>query len=583
MNEASPLRFDSRRSLGQILLAQARISVDQLQIALLEQTRTGRRLGHLLVQMQFVSELAVRDALAVQSGLAVISLNNANIETAALDLVPTALAQRHLFVPVTRELHNATLVVAIADDNNLLAIDQLRLHLNGQWKIALRIACESEIKQALEAHSKSVASVASILHELDTDLNQRYTPGTPHNNSSSMIALVDGLLEQALQYNASDIHLEPEQDFLRIRYRIDGVLQQMHVTHRAYSSAISIRIKVLAKLDITECRTPQDGQFSIERHNRRIDFRVSVFPTLYGENLVLRVLDRSKSILTLRALGLTDQQHQQLQTLIAQPEGVTLIVGPTGSGKTSTLYSIVQEINAEGINIMSLEDPVEYPMPRIRQTAVAEHVQLGFAEGVRAILRQDPDVILVGEIRDAETAAMAFRAAMTGHQVYATLHAKNALGALGRLQDLGIRAETMAENLNAVIAQRLVRCLCTQCRGQRPDADAPIDNAIDQSTPTCQACLGQGYRGRQALLEILHIDASLADLIAQQASSSEMLTYAYAHQFQSLHMQGQRLIQEGITSTQELRRVLGLEKNRMQVAVAPAGSLQNQCGGLTWR
>jgi general secretion pathway protein E/type IV pilus assembly protein PilB len=353
----------------------------------------------------------------------------------------------------------------------------------------------------------------------------------------------------------------------------------MHVTHRAYSSAISIRIKVLAKLDITESRTPQDGQFSIERHNRRIDFRVSVFPTLYGENIVLRVLDRSKSILTLRALGLTDLQHQQLQTLIAQPEGVTLIVGPTGSGKTSTLYSIVQEINAEGINIMALEDPVEYPMPRIRQTAVAEHLQLGFAEGVRAILRQDPDVILVGEIRDAETAAMAFRAAMTGHQVYATLHAKNALGALGRLQDLGIRAETMAENLNAVIAQRLVRCLCTQCRDQRRDANA----SIDQSTPTCQACLGQGYRGRQALLEILPIDASLADLIAQQASSSEMLTYAYAHQFQSLHMQGQRLVQAGITSTQELRRVLGLEENRVPEAVASGGSIQNERDGLTWR
>jgi general secretion pathway protein E/type IV pilus assembly protein PilB len=262
---------------------------------------------------------------------------------------------------------------------------------------------------------------------------------------------------------------------------------------------------------------------------------------------------------------------------------VTLIVGPTGSGKTSTLYSIVQEINAEGINIMALEDPVEYPMPRIRQTAVAEHLQLGFAEGVRAILRQDPDVILVGEIRDAETAAMAFRAAMTGHQVYATLHAKNALGALGRLQDLGIRAETMAENLNAVIAQRLVRCLCTQCRGQRCDANASIDHAIDQSTPTCQACLGQGYRGRQALLEILPIDASLADLIAQQASSSEMLTYAYAHQFQSLHMQGQRLVQAGITSTQELRRVLGLEKNRVPEAVASGGSIQNERDGLTWR
>jgi general secretion pathway protein E/type IV pilus assembly protein PilB len=258
---------------------------------------------------------------------------------------------------------------------------------------------------------------------------------------------------------------------------------------------------------------------------------------------------------------------------------VTLIVGPTGSGKTSTLYSIVQEINAEGINIMALEDPVEYPMPRIRQTAVAEHLQLGFAEGVRAILRQDPDVILVGEIRDAETAAMAFRAAMTGHQVYATLHAKNALGALGRLQDLGIRAETMAENLNAVIAQRLVRCLCTQCRDQRRDANA----SIDQSTPTCQACLGQGYRGRQALLEILPIDASLADLIAQQASSSEMLTYAYAHQFQSLHMQGQRLVQAGITSTQELRRVLGLEKNRAPEAVASGGSIQNERDGLTWR
>ena len=286
-------------------------------------------------------------------------------------------------------------------------------------------------------------SIDGILHEIETgEIDWRSLAATSDEYSQPVVRLIDAVLTDAVKRDASDVHFEPEQNFLRIRYRIDGLLRQIRALHKPYWPAMAVRIKVMSNMNIAETRAPQDGRISLNISGRLVDFRVSAQPTIHGENVVLRILDRQKGIVPLDQVGLDDAQLDQLKLMIARPEGIILVTGPTGSGKTTTLYSVLNHINEEGINIMTLEDPVEYPMSMIRQTSVAEAAKLDFANGVRSMMRQDPDVILVGEIRDAATAEMAFRAAMTGHQVYSTLHTTPAIGAVPRLPDNAGRAKT---------------------------------------------------------------------------------------------------------------------------------------------
>ncbi|HSC81911.1 MAG TPA: GspE/PulE family protein, partial [Chitinolyticbacter sp.] len=364
-------------------------------------------------------------------------------------------------------------------------------------------------------------------------------------------------------------HLEPEAGFVRIRYRIDGVLRQVRVLHKRYWPAMVVRVKVMANMNIAETRAPQDGRISRVLAGRNIDFRVAAQPTIWGENLVLRILDRKKGLLPIAALGLTPANLATLRRMLARPEGLILITGPTGSGKTTTLYSILAELNSEQVNIMTLEDPVEYPMPMIRQTSLNEVVKMDFASGIRSLLRQDPDVILIGEIRDKETADMAFRAAMTGHQVYATLHTSSAIGALPRLADIGVRADVMAGNIIGIVAQRLVRLLCVQCRTPYP-ADARerqlLGLATDEAAPTlyracgCPACEQQGYRGRTSVIEILRLDAGLDALVAAAASRGALLAAAGERGFTALIDDACRLVVAGITTLDEIARVIDLSE-----------------------
>jgi general secretion pathway protein E/type IV pilus assembly protein PilB len=319
-------------------------------------------------------------------------------------------------------------------------------------------------------------------------------------------------------------------------------------------------------MNIAETRAPQDGRISATMSGRVVDFRVASLPTVHGENLVLRILDRQKGLVPLDKLGLEDTQLELLKRMLARPEGIIMVTGPTGSGKTTTLYSILNHINSDGVNIMTLEDPVEYPMTLIRQTAVSEAAKLDFANGIRAMMRQDPDVILVGEVRDHETAEMAFRAAMTGHQVYTTLHTNSAVGAIPRLLDIGIVPDIMAGNIIGVIAQRLVRRLCRTCR-QSYDPDvkerrllgmSPTEPAALFRAVGCEQCDYQGYRGRNAILEILKIDAGLDELIARRATARELVTAARATGFKTLADDGVRLVRSGHTSLEELMRVVDL-------------------------
>ena len=353
---------------------------------------------------------------------------------------------------------------------------------------------------------------------------------------------------------------------MRIRYRIDGVLRQVRSLHKSFWPAMVVRLKVMSNMNIAETRAPQDGRISLRLSGRPIDFRVASHPTTHGENLVLRILDRQKGIVALDQLGLDEDALSMLKMIIAKPEGIVLVTGPTGSGKTTTLYSVLSHINTESVNIMTLEDPVEYPLALIRQTSVNESAKLDFANGIRSMMRQDPDIILVGEIRDHPTAEMAFRAAMTGHQVYSTLHTNSAIGAIPRLLDIGILPDIMAGNIIGVVAQRLVRKLCNECKyPYSPDAMerkllglTPKQDVTLYRAAGCDSCSHHGYKGRMTIMELLKMDYDLDDLVSHRASTRQIREVALEKGFRPLALDGVRRILQGITSLAEVSRIVDL-------------------------
>jgi type II secretory ATPase GspE/PulE/Tfp pilus assembly ATPase PilB-like protein len=561
-----PVPPQAKRHLGQILIDQGILTEDQLRIALLEQTKQHIPVGKLLVQLGFVSEATLRDALSEKLGLQSVDLARIIVDPAALKTLPREMARRNRMFPVALDRSQRKFMVALSDTNNIVAIDQLRAHLKGEYEIELRLAGESEIERAIEHYYGHEFSIDGILKEIETGEIDYATVAEGDEYSQPVVRLISALLADAVERGGSDIHFEPEQNFLRIRYRIDGVLRQIRSLHKTYWPAMAVRIKVMAKMNIAETRAPQDGRISATMAGRVIDFRVASLPTTHGENLVLRILDRQKGIVPLDKLGLEESQLELLKRILARPEGIILVTGPTGSGKTTTLYSVLNHINSDGVNIMTLEDPVEYPMTLIRQTSVSEAAKLDFANGIRAMMRQDPDVILVGEIRDQDTAEMAFRAAMTGHQVYSTLHTNSAVGAFPRLLDIGIVPDILAGNIIGIIGQRLVRRLCRTCR-QSYDPDArdrrllglsPTEPAAIWRAVGCEKCEYQGYHGRQSILELLKIDSGIDELIARRATAREILTAARANGFKTLADDGVRLVRAGSTSLDEVMRVVDL-------------------------
>jgi type II secretory ATPase GspE/PulE/Tfp pilus assembly ATPase PilB-like protein len=564
----APSSNPPRRLLGQILIGLGLISEDQLRIALLEQNRNAIPIGRILVQLGFISEAALRDALSQSLGRQSVDLATTIADPEALALLPQALAKRHRLLPLHFDRTRNALAVALADVNDVVALDALRGLLAEDISIEPLLAGESEIARAIDQYYGHQLSIDGILTEIETgEVDFRALSAANDEYSQPVVRLIDALLSNAVKRDASDVHFEPEGAFLRIRYRVDGLLRHVRALHKSYWPAMAVRIKVMSGMNIAETRAPQDGRISLTVTGRPVDFRVSTQPTIHGENIVLRILDRHKGIVPLEQLGLTEQQLDMLKLMIARPEGLILVTGPTGSGKTTTLYSVLNHINAESVNIMTLEDPVEYPMAMVRQTSVVEAAKLDFANGVRAMLRQDPDIILVGEIRDADTADMAFRAAMTGHQVYSTLHTNSAIGAIPRLLDIGIVPDIMAGNIIGIVAQRLLRRLCPHCKEafepepwavrllglQAERGWAPLYRPVG-----CARCDFQGYRGRMAIMEVIRMDADLDDLVARRASSREIRSAARAKGFRSLAEDGIRRVLEGDTSLEELTRVVDL-------------------------
>ena len=477
------------------------------------------------------------------------------------------MARRYHVLPVSYDVDKKLLLIAVSDPANVVALDQIRALAREDLRIEQVLARESDITIGIEHHYGFELSIDGILNEIETgEIDYQSLAADFDEYSQPVVRLVDALLNDAVKRSASDIHFEPEQGFLRIRYRIDGVLRQIRSLHKNYWAAMVVRLKVMSGMNIAETRAPQDGRISLLLSGHQVDFRVSSQPTTHGENIVLRVLDRDKGIVPLEDLGLHSDDLKILKLMLARPEGIILVTGPTGSGKTTTLYSILSYINTEGINIMTLEDPVEYPMAMIRQTSVNEVVKLDFASGIRSMMRQDPDVILVGEIRDQETAEMAFRAAMTGHQVYSTLHTNSSIGAIPRLMDLGVLPDIMSGNIIGVIAQRLLRKLCPHCKSpSNPDEMTRklLGIAIDDPRPIyqpvgCARCDNIGYRGRAALMELFKLDAEIDELIARRATAREVRLAAGAKGFRTLADDAIARVLLGQTSLEEISRVTDL-------------------------
>lgn len=557
-----------RISLGHQLLEMGLISHDQLEIANKEQLvgEGERTLAQTLVSMGFISESALSTAIAKASGVENVDIRNSLIDTNLLKILPKEVALRCKMIPLSQQDDSVT--VALSDVYNILAIDQARRYFSN-YKVVPVYAPEGEILEIIDKYYRFETSIDGIIREIEATgegkekLVLAEGAGTYTNPT---VRLVDALLIDAIKREASDIHFEPEGAFLRIRYRIDGQLRQIRSIHKDYWSAVAVRIKIMSSMNIAETRLPQDGRISYSMLGRDIDFRAATQPTVHGENIVLRILDKKRSLVPLEKLGYSDENVKLLKKLLKRPEGIVIITGPTGSGKTTTLYSILNYINSIDKNIMTLEDPVEYQIPLLRQTNVMESIGMDFYAGIRSLMRQDPDVIFIGEIRDQATANMAVRAAMTGHQVYSTLHTNNALGAIPRLMDIGVPHHLLAGSLICLLAQRLGRKLCLKCKEAvvATEEECRILRVDPSNPPTiyrpkgCVSCEETGYRGRIALSEVLQVDDGMDNLIDSQASRKDMLDYINQRGFVSMPLDGINKVLAGVTAIEEIIRVVDM-------------------------
>ena len=554
--------------IGSKLLEKKVISEDQLNIAIKERERlaNAKSLGVILVDMGFVSEGALGEILNESAGIKKFDLKASIVDSKLVKKIPKDFAVHNKLIPVSYT--SDAIVVAMSDVFDIIAIDQMRRFFPPNYRVDPVFVAEGEIMQAIDQYYDYEMSIEGILKEIESGGAAKMNDETQLRGDykSPMVRLVDAVLNDAVHHGASDLHFEPEAQFLRIRYRIDGKMVQIRSVHKDYWSAIAVRIKIMSGMNIAETRKPQDGRIDEEILGRKIDFRVSTQPTINGENIVMRILDEKQSILTLDRLGFSEHCINILKKMVLRPEGVVILTGPTGSGKTTTLYTVLNYINSIDKNIMTLEDPVEYQIPLIRQSNIKSDIGMDFATGIKAILRQDPDVILVGEIRDKETAITAIQAAMTGHQVYSSLHTNDALSAIPRLMNIGVPNYLMAGSFIGVIAQRLARKLCSHCKqeynidqfekkllGKKYEVITKLYKAVG-----CEKCNNTGYRGRTAISEILPFDRELDEMVVQNKTRKEIYKYAIETGFIPMVEDGVEKVVKGIIDLKELVRVVDL-------------------------
>ncbi len=546
--------------LGEKLINLGLISNDQLDIVLTEQKNTKKLIGAILVEMGFVTESALGEVLAESSGTEKFDAKSAVLDSTVVRLIPKDLAVRHTIIPV--DFSNETLHLAMADVYNVIAIDQVRRYVPRSTRIIPVYSTDSEIMELVDQYYDYEISVDGILKEIESGIrdNKAKLDGRQEGYVNPTVRLVNALLVDAIKFGASDIHFEPEGSFLRLRYRIDGQMVQIRSFHRDYWSAMLVRVKIMSGMNIAETRNPQDGRISYNVLGREVDFRVATQPTVHGENVVMRLLDKTKSLVPLESLGFSDHNITVLKKLLKRPEGIIIVTGPTGSGKTTTLYSILAYINDIDTNIMTLEDPVEYQLPLIRQSNVREGSGMDFLSGIKSLMRQDPDIIFIGEVRDADTALMAVRAALTGHQVFTTLHTNDALGAIPRLGDIGVPGHLLAGSLIGCLAQRLARKLCQACKKPRTaTADECRILGVDEVNPPtiydpggCGKCKNKGVKGRTGIVEIMRVDEGMDELISTHSTRKIMMAHLLANGFVPMQQDGIDKVLAGEISLSEL-------------------------------
>ncbi len=554
--------------IGDRLVAMGIITEDQLNVALQEKKISGKMIGAILVELGFIDDATLTGFLAESSGFGVFDPQNTIVDGDALELLDKEVAVQHQVLPVAVTENEVR--VAMVDPYDVMAMDALRSFFPKGTQIVPLVTTASVVQDAIDMAYGYASSITGIMKELEGRDDHDDVAGLDEDQAFThpIVRLVNALVFDAVKLGVSDLHFEPEENFCRLRYRMDGVLYTAHILHKQHWNGIAQRIKIMSQMNIADKLSPQDGRFSMNVGGREADFRVSSLPTVHGENIVLRVLDKSSSIMPMSALGFSDKNRDKIEAAQSRPEGIIIVTGPTGSGKTTSLYSMLNEINDVEVNIQTLEDPVEYTLPMIRQTHVKEGI-LEFADGIKALLRQDPDIIFIGEVRDKTTAEMALKAAMTGHQVYTSLHTNDSFGAIPRLLDLGLKPGMIAGAIVAVFAQRLGRRLCSICKEEyRPDAgecellgvsvdDAPMIHRAKEGG--CQACGGQGYKGRVAIVEILLFDEDLDSVVAKNGSKSELKEAAVKKGFKSMKDDGILKILEGVTSFDALAKVVSLK------------------------
>jgi type IV pilus assembly protein PilB len=561
--------------LGELLLRERMISLEQLRQAQDEQKRNGTNLGYTLARMGYVSDEDISKFLAAQYNIPAVNLSDYEIDPEIIALIPKEVAQRHKVIPVQRA--GSSLIVAMADPTNLHAIDDIKFLT--AYNVEPVVASEPAIQAAIEKYYEKGISYTEALGDMDLgEIEVREDEEGDMNvleleklsEDAPVVRLVNLLLINAIRKGASDIHVEPYEKFLRVRYRVDGVLIEEMQPPKKMQNAICSRLKIMSQLDIAERRLPQDGRIKLRvGKDKEMDFRVSVLPTLFGEKVVLRLLDKSSLQLDMTKLGFEAQALDHFRKSIYMPYGMCLVTGPTGSGKTTTLYSALSELNRPSHNISTAEDPVEYNLPGINQVQMHEEIGLNFAAALRAFLRQDPDIIMVGEIRDFETAEIGIKAALTGHLVLSTLHTNDAPSTISRLLNMGIEPFLVTASVNLILAQRLVRKNCTQCQIDDPQPPkALLDAGFTEDElgqvklrkgRGCRECSNTGYRGRIALYEVMPFSDDLKELVLQGASTAELKAQAVRGGMTSLRRAGLNKAKDGMSSIEEILRVTAMD------------------------
>jgi type IV pilus assembly protein PilB len=568
---------EGRRALGEILVDSGTVTEDQIQEALQIQKERGEPMGKVLVELGYVTENQILMALGEQAGMDVVDLDAANIPPELIELVSKSVAAVYRVFPV--KLDGGTLTVAMADPLNVSTLDDLRFLLNCEVRGA--VSNDDAVTRAIDKHyADSDESVETLLAELDGDDTMMEVIDEDGEgidiatleemaNQMPVVKLLNLVLLQAIKDKASDIHFEPFEDEYKIRYRVDGVLYEMMPPPRHLSVAISSRIKVMAQLDIAERRLPQDGRIPLTIAGNPVDLRISTLPTMFGESVVMRVLDRSVVQLDLEKIGLRDDEMDHVRELIGKPNGIILLTGPTGCGKTTTLYSALNEANQVTTKIITTEDPVEYDLDGIMQVQINEEIGVTFASCLRSILRQDPDKILVGEIRDLETGQIAIQASLTGHVVFSTLHTNDAPSAVTRLLEIGLEPYLIAATLECIIAERLVRVICANCKETyQPTEEMLMELSLSGEDVQgkrfyygrgCDTCNNTGYRGRTGIFEMMVLDDDLRQLIIDESSTQHMRDVARQRGMRTLRESGLLKIFDGTTTIEEVIRETQLQ------------------------